>query len=233
MCKVYAYLRISTAEERGRQRFIRQEQAIARWCKETHTEISERRTYRDDASAKTFDRPAWKELESDVQPGDVIVFKSIDRFTREADAGLDKYMKLMNEGVELVFLDNPTLSTGYMKNLLHIAETQEDRIARESMTFIARILLIAELDRAQKERERISKRTIEGMAARKEEAEKRGEHWSAGRKMGQLDKMTPELESDIRAFLSDRSIKQIDLMNKHNISRNTLKKYIEIVRKEG
>lgn len=34
---------------------------------------------------------------------------------------------------------------------------------------------------------------------------------------------------DIKEFLSDRSIKQIDLMNKHNISRNTLKKYIAIV----
>ena len=203
MCKVYAYLRISTAEERGRQKFIRQEQAIKRWCKENDTEITERRIYKDDASGKSFDRTAWKELEGDVQSGDVIVFKSVDRFSREADAGLDKYMKLMNDGVELIFIDNPTLSTEYMKNLLHIAETQEDRIARESMTFIARILLIAELDRAQKERELISKRTKDGMAARKEEAEKRGEHWAAGRKPGQLDKMTPELESDIKEYLSE------------------------------
>ena len=41
--------------------------------------------------------------------------------------------------------------------------------------------------------------------------------------------MTPELEADIRKFLTDRSIKQIDLMNKYNISRNTLKKYIEYI----
>ena len=50
-----------------------------------------------------------------------------------------------------------------------------------------------------------------------------------GRKEGQLDKMTPELQEDIEKFLSDRSIKQIDLMNKYNISRNTLKKYIEYI----
>ena len=42
--------------------------------------------------------------------------------------------------------------------------------------------------------------------------------------------MNDELKADIKAFLNDRSIKQIDLMNKHNISRNTLKKYIEIVK---
>lgn len=39
--------------------------------------------------------------------------------------------------------------------------------------------------------------------------------------------MSPELEKDIKKFLTDRSIKQIDLMNKYNISRNTLKKYID------
>ena len=51
-------------------------------------------------------------------------------------------------------------------------------------------------------------------------------------KQGKLDKMSNKLKEDIKEFLSDRSIKQIDLMNKHNVSRNTLKKYIAIVKKE-
>ena len=41
--------------------------------------------------------------------------------------------------------------------------------------------------------------------------------------------MSPELETDIKKFLTDRSIKQIDLMNKYNISRNKLNKYIEYI----
>ena len=41
--------------------------------------------------------------------------------------------------------------------------------------------------------------------------------------------MSDELKEDIKLFLNDRSIKQVDLMNKHNISRNTLKKYIKLV----
>ena len=44
--------------------------------------------------------------------------------------------------------------------------------------------------------------------------------------------MSDELKADIQLFIKDRSIKQIDLMQKHNISRNTLKKYIEIVKNE-
>ena len=51
--------------------------------------------------------------------------------------------------------------------------------------------------------------------------------------IGELDKMTAELEADIKAFLGDRSIKQVDLMEKHKISRNTLKKYIELVKENS
>ena len=54
----------------------------------------------------------------------------------------------------------------------------------------------------------------------------------SGRKPGQLDKMSDALREDILKYLSDRSIKQVDLMRKYNISRNTLKKYIDIVEKE-
>ena len=39
MCKVVAYMRISTKEERGKQKFTRQEQAIVRWCKENSIEM--------------------------------------------------------------------------------------------------------------------------------------------------------------------------------------------------
>ena len=49
----------------------------------------------------------------------------------------------------------------------------------------------------------------------------------SGRKTGQLDKMTPEFQRDIEKFLTDRSIRQIDLMNKYHISRNTLKKALK------
>jgi DNA invertase Pin-like site-specific DNA recombinase len=52
----------------------------------------------------------------------------------------------------------------------------------------------------------------------------------SGRATGKLDKMSDGLKADIQLFIKDRSIKQIDLMQKHNISRNTLKKYIEIVK---
>ena len=89
-----------------------------------------------------------------------------------------------------------------------------------TLEVVIRLLLVTELDRAEKERDITVKIIKDGIKASSKKS---------GRKEGQLDKMTPELEADIRKFLIDRSIKQIDLMNKYNISRNTLKKYIEYI----
>ena len=41
--------------------------------------------------------------------------------------------------------------------------------------------------------------------------------------------MTAELQADIEVYLVDRSVTQIELMKKHDISRNTLKKYVAYV----
>ena len=215
-------MRISTKEERGKQKFTRQEQAIVRWCKENDTEIPERRIYKDDASGKSFDRAAWKELEQDIQAGDTILFKDVYRFTRERDNRYKKYMDLLNKGIEMIFIDNPTLNTEYIKSMQTSAEKmkEENLIGGMTLEFVIRLLLVTELDRAEKEREITVKRIKDGIKASSKKS---------GRKEGQLDKMSPELEEDIKKFLSDRSIKQVDLMNKYNISRNTLKKYIEYI----
>lgn len=228
MCKTLAYMRISTKEERGKQKFTRQEQAIARWSKENNTEIPERRIYRDDASGKSFDRPAWRELESDVAEGDTIVFKDICRFTREYENGFDKYMTLLNKGVNLIFIDNPTVSTAYIKSMMEVADKQSNRIAKKSLKDTIELLLLVELDRAEKEREITVQRIRDGIAA----SEKK-----SGRPKGKLDKMTAELEADLKYYVSqsvaDRTMTAADLMRKYNLSRNTVKKYIAAVQAEA
>ena len=217
MGKYYSYMRISTAEERGLQKFSRQESALKKYEKENG--ITFWKEFRDDASGKSFDREQWKILESGVDTGDTIVFKDISRFTREAENGYTKYMDLMDKGVDLVFIDNQTVSTSYIKELLHVAERQ-NLVAKISLENTVKLLLYVELDRVEQERLILQKRIRDGIAA----SEKR-----SGRKKGTLDKMTPELKEDIKVYLHDRSIRQVDLMNKYHLSRNTLKKYIQIV----
>ena len=81
-------------------------------------------------------------------------------------------------------------------------------VTKTALDSIIKLLLIVEHDRMEQKRKLIVKRM----------------------KQGKLDKISGKLRDDIKEFLSDRSIKQIYLMNKHNISRNTLKKYITIVK---
>lgn len=128
----------------------------------------------------------------------------------------------MDKGINLVSLDNLTVSTDYIKNLTSIANSQ-NLVTKTALESTIKLLLIVELDRVQQEREIIVKRIKQGIEASDKKS---------GRKQGKLDKMSNKLKEDIKEFLSDRSIKQIDLMNKHNVSRNTLKKYIAIVKKE-
>ena len=222
MNNYFKYKRISTKEERGLQKYNRQEAALNKYATENGIEFVAE--FQEDVSGKSFDnRKEWNRLEKLVQPGDTIVFKDISRFTREANNGYNKYMELLEKGVELVFIDNPTISTEYIKQLLNVAE-QQNIVARTSLESTVKLLIIVELDRVEQERLILINRIKNGISASEKQQ---------GRKPGQLDKMTAELEADIKAFLGDRSIKQVDLMEKHKISRNTLKKYIELVKENS
>ena len=219
---VFGYMRISTQEERQKQRFNRQEHALDKYAK-AHG-ISYILTFKEDVSGKNFtDRKAWNNLERLLQPGDTVVCKDVSRFTREAETGYAKYMDLLHKDINLVFIDNPTVSTDYIRELLHVAETQ-DIVARTSLESTVKLLLIVELDRAERERTTLIQRTKDGIAASDKKS---------GRVTGHLDKMTPELESDIKAYLQDRSITQQSIMKKHRLSRNTVKKYAEIIKRQS
>lgn len=218
MGNYFSYMRISTKEERGKQKYTRQENSLQRYARTKNIDyIFE---FKEDASGKSFtNRSEWNRLEKIIQPNDTIVFKDITRFTRESENGYIKYMELMEKGIHLIFLDNPTLSTGYIKDLISTAKNM-NFLEKTINEMLVKVLLAAELTRAEEERLTISQRTKDGMAASPNKA---------GRKLGQLDKMSDALKADIEVYLSDRSIKQVDLMNKYKISRNTLKKYISLI----
>lgn len=218
----YTYKRISTKEERNKQTYNRQTNALNRYAKDNNIEYL--LEFAEDVSGKAFDnRKEWQKLEAIVKSGDTIVFKDISRFTREAINGYNKYMELLEKGIDLIFIDNPTVSTPYIKELLNVAKSQ-NLVAKTSLESTIKLLLLVELDRVEQERLTLIKRITDGQKA----SEKK-----AGRKVGKLDKMTDELRADIIKYLSNRDIKQIDLMNKYNISRNTLKKYVALVSAES
>lgn len=218
----YGYERISTKEERGLQKFNRQETALKKYA--VNHNFRYLRVFKDDASGKDFNRPEWKELDNTdvLHKGDTIVMKDITRFSRQAEDGYQKYMDLLNAGINLVFIDNPTVSSDYINDLLHVADSQK-LIAKVSMESMIKLLLLVEFDRAEQERLALIQRTKDGIAS----SEKK-----QGRKKGQLDKMTPKLHDDLIKYNHDRTIKATTLMKRYKISRNTLKKYANIIANE-
>lgn len=213
MGNYYSYKRISTDTER--QNFNRQIKSLERYAKDHDIEYLI--DFTEEKSAKNFtDRPQFKKLDKLLQGGDTVVFKDLYCFTREAENGYKKYMEWLDRGINMVFLDNPTVSSDYIRQMMTTAE-QQDIVTKTAMESIIKLLIIVELDRGEKQRLYISQSIKDGIAASNKKS---------GRKPGQLDKMSDALREDILKYLSDRSIKQVDLMRKYNISRNTLKKYV-------
>lgn len=217
MGNYYSYKRIST--DTKHQNFKRQIKSLERYAKEHDIEYLIEFT--EEKSAKNFtERTQFKKLDKLLQEGDTVVFKDLTRFTREAENGYNKYMEWLSRGIEMVFIDNPTISSEYIRQMMQTAADQ-DIVTRTAMESIIKLLIIVELDRGEKQRQYISKSIKDGIAA----SEKK-----SGRKEGKLDKMTDVLRYDIDAYINDRSIKQVDLMRKHNISRTTLKKYVALIK---
>lgn len=219
MGNYYSYKRISTDQER--QNFNRQIKSLEKYAAEHNIEFLI--DFTEEKSAKNFqDRTQFRKLDKLLQAGDTVVFKDISRFTREAENGYHKYMEWLHRDINIVFIDNPTISSDYIRQMMTTAE-QQDIVTKTAMEGIIKLLIIVELDRAEQQRLYISKAITDGIKASPKKS---------GRKEGQVDKMTDALQADIELYLKDRSVTQISIMKKHDISRNTLKKYAELLQKE-
>ena len=110
---IYGYCRVSTTH----QRITRQVNNILEKFPNTHI-IKEFYT------GTTQSRPLWEKLVSQIRSGDIIVFDSVSRMSRNADEGFKDYKQLFELGVELIFLNEPLINTKVLEssknNLLKI-----------------------------------------------------------------------------------------------------------------
>ena len=106
--KVYGYCRISTREQSiDRQiRNIKKRYDNATIVEEVYT------------GTKTTGRTKWNNLFKNVNRGDMIVFDSVSRMSRNAEEGFKLYQELFNRGIELVFIKEPHINTSTYKNAL-------------------------------------------------------------------------------------------------------------------
>ena len=112
---IYGYCRIST-----------QKQSIERQIRNIRSHYPKAIIFQEVyTGTKTDGRKKWEQLRRIVQAGDIIVFDSVSRMSRNAAEGFETYQKLFDAGIELVFLKEPHINTTVYKKALnnHIAMT--------------------------------------------------------------------------------------------------------------
>lgn len=160
---IFGYCRISTAK----QNIERQERNIisafptAKIYKEVYT------------GTKTTGRAELTKILNRVRSGDTIVFDSVSRMSRNADEGIQLYMQLFDEGIELVFLKEPHINTATYSKALSNAEGLSDTgnlIADEYIKATRNVLKILAMEQvklafeqSQKEVDDLHRRTSEGI----------------------------------------------------------------------
>lgn len=217
---IYGYCRISTHKQNiERQiRNIRKEYPKAIIYQEIYT------------GTKTDGRKKWEQLRRIIQKGDIIVFDSVSRMSRNAAEGFTTYQELFESGIELVFLKEPHINTAVYKKALnnHIAMTgtKTDIILKainEYLMELAKEQIIIAFEQAEKEVTDLHQRTKEGIETARLNGKQIGQR--PGAKL--TTKKSIAAKADIRKYSKDfdGSLNDLECMRMIGIARNTYYKY--------
>lgn len=143
MSKKYACWRVSSNE----QNEARQLKAFAE-CGEEIDEI-----FGDKMSGKSMDRPGYQNMLEKIEPGDLVIFSSLDRMSRSYDDIAEEWRYITKEkGADILILD--------MRDLLDTRKGK-DLVGTLISDIVVKLLSYV----AETERRNIRKRQAEGIAA--------------------------------------------------------------------
>ncbi|MEG0022355.1 MAG: recombinase family protein [Bacilli bacterium] len=218
--KIYGYCRISRAS----QSIERQHRNI----KELYPEailLSETFT-----GTKIEGRKEWNKLMKVIKNGDIIVFDSVSRMSRDADAGIELYEELMDKGVELIFIKEPHINTTTykqaMENGIQLTGTELDDLLKginKYLKSLARKQIKMAFEQAEKEVKDLQQRTREGLQTAKLNGKRVGTE--QGRKL--TTKKSVEAKEKIKKHARDfgGSLTDKEVMELCKIARNSYYKY--------
>ena len=142
--KVYGYARVSSKE----QNLDRQIKALENYGVDTRDIILDKQ------SGKNFDREGYLTLKNILlRPKDTLVITELDRLGRNMSMIKDEWNDLQKKQISIVVLDNPILNTEGKNDL------EKNLISNLVFELLAYL--------AEKEREKIKKRQLEGIEALK------------------------------------------------------------------
>lgn len=165
-----------------------------------------------------------------VQSGDVIVFDSVSRMSRNADEGIRMYFELYQRGIELVFLKEPYIDTTvYSQNSsrkIELIGADEDVIFQGINQYFVKLaerqIRIA-FEQAEKEVTDLHQRTKEGMETARQKGKQIGQKQGATLQVKKKNPLKAEIIKKSKDFKG--SMTDTDLIKVLGIARNTYYKY--------
>lgn len=157
--RIFGYCRVSTME-----------QSIERQIRNIKGQYPDAILFCDEYTGRTMSRPNWDKLYKQLKSGDVVVFDSVSRMSRNAVEGFEVYEVLYNQGVELIFLKEPHINTETYRSAITcgvpMTGTSVDLIlegVNKYLMCLAREQIRLAFEQSQKEVDDLRQRTREGM----------------------------------------------------------------------
>ena len=217
---IYGYVRVST-DKQNIDRQIRNILAVDASAK-IYQEIF--------TGTKTTGRHEFQKLLNKVQSGDTIIFDSVSRMSRNASEGFELYKKLFDDGVNLVFINEPYINTDVYKAtrdaLVPMTNTDVDLIlagVNQYLMKLAEKQVELAFEQAQKERDDLSERTKQGLQTAKLNGKQLGRAKGTVVVTKKSDESKKKILKYSKTFGGDLSDK--DLIKLLGIDKNTYYKY--------
>ena len=221
MNTILGYCRVSTPK----QNIDRQERNIlkaypdARVFKECYT------------GTKQAGRTELEKMLKYAQGGDTIVFDSVSRMSRNAEEGIALYMQLYEQGINLVFLNEPHINSDiYHQALQNGIENVGNTIAdiyinatNEVLKLLAKRQIELAFEQAQKEVDDLRERTKQGIETARRNGRQIGQ--KAGQKLN-IKKKAPAMQKLLKHSKSfNGTLTDVEVMRLTGLSRTTFYKY--------
>ncbi|HID0816086.1 recombinase family protein [Clostridium botulinum] len=229
MGKIYGYCRIST----NKQSIERQQRNILSMYKDAII-INEVFT-----GTKIYERKEFNKLLKQVKKGDIIVFDSVSRMSRNSEEGFKLYEDLFNRDIELVFIKEQHINTETYKkaltNNIEMTGTNVDFIlegVNKYLLALAKEQIKIAFNQAEKEVKDLHQRTKEGIETARLNGKQIGQ--KQGTKL--VTKKSITAKEDIIKYSKDfkGTLKDIEVIKLTGLARNTYYKYKkEIVESES
>lgn len=227
MNRQYGYCRIST----GKQNIERQERNI----KDSFPDaIIIREVY---TGTKFQGRKELEKILEKVQPGDMIIFDSVSRMSRDSEEGFQLYEELFHKNISLVFLKEPHINTEtYKKAMTNQVALTGDKVdlilegVNRYLMELAKEQIRIAFEQAEKEVADLHQRTKEGIETARLNGKQIGQPKGATFETQKARTAKEIIRKHNKSF--GGSLTDVETMKQAGISRKSFYKYKKEIREE-